>query len=340
MNNIIKWITIAILSFGLTVPIWAQEITVVGSQEETLALVETDNWWAEKKRGQQLKVPHKIIAAFSERWVKNAPKLPVPLKKNIFFSSLLPLVLHANAMVLDRRERMQQADAKLARGGKLSSEEKKQLRTLAILLRIASPEESSQINDSAKFRKVLKEALYRLDVIPAGLVLGQGAYESGYATSRFAFQGNAIFGQWTYGGDGLVPEQQRKKLGDHRIASYEWPFDSVRGYFLNLSSHPAYEEFRRIRAELRASGKPLSSLVLADGLKKYSERGQDYVNTLKGMIRANDLDIADNAVFRNEPMSLIFGAADQAAAAKLRKDIEAMRKSGELKALLDRMRLE
>jgi len=56
---------------------------------------------------------------------------------------------------------------------------------------------------------------------------------------------------------GLAPAQQRKEHGDHRIAAFEWPFDSVRGYFLNLSSHPAYEDFRRVRAELKKSGKPL-----------------------------------------------------------------------------------
>ena len=79
---------------------------------------------------------------------------------------------------------------------------------------------------------------------------------------------------------------------------------------------------------------------MADGLKKYSERGQEYVDTLKGIIKANNLDIADNAAFRDEPMSFIWGAADQAAAAKLRKDIEDMRKSGEISTVIERMRLE
>ena len=94
-----------------------------------------------------------------------------------------------------------------------------------------------------------------------GTIRGQAAYESGYGTSRFAAEGNALFGQWTYGGEGLVPEQQRSNLGDHRIAAYEWPFDSVRSYFLNLSSHPAYEDLRRLRAELKASGKPVTSMA-------------------------------------------------------------------------------
>jgi len=340
MQKKIKSAMIAILLFGLTMPVWAQEVIVLGSQQETLALLEQDKWWTEKKRGQELEVPYTMVVAISERWAKNAPQMPVPLKKEIFFSSLLPLVLHANSMVLDRRDQIQQSDARLARGDSLSSEDISKLKDMAVLLRIKSRDEATRLNDSAGFRKVLKEALYKLDVIPPGLVLGQAAYESGYATSRFAVKGNALFGQWTYGGEGMIPEQQRKELGDHRIASFEWPFDSLRGYYLNLSSHPAYEDFRRLRAELKASGKPLSSLALADGLQKYSERGQEYVDTLKGIIRVNDLDIADNAVLRDEPMRFLLGAADPAAADKLRRDIEAMRKSGEISKIIERMRLE
>lgn len=182
--------------------------------------------------------------------------------------------------------------------------------------------------------------MYRLDVIPPGLVLGQAAYESGYGTSRFAVEGNALFGQWTYGGGGLVPEQQRKQLGDHRIASFDWPFDSVRGYFLNLNSHPAYEEFRRLRADLKARGEPVTSLALADGLIRYSERGQEYVDTLKGMIRTNRLDIADDAVFRNEPVRFLIGTANADAAADMRAQIEDLRASGELAKIVERMRLD
>ena len=178
------------------------------------------------------------------------------------------------------------------------------------------------------------------NIIPAGLALGQAAYESGYGTSRIAVEGNALFGQWTYGGKGLVPEQQRKNLGDHRIAAFDWPFDSVRGYFINLMSHPAYEDFRHLRAELRARGEPLTSMALADGLIKYSERGQEYVDTLKGIIRVNGLAIADDAVFRDEPLRFVVGAEDEVAAAVLRQEVERMRANGELTQIVSRMRLE
>ena len=179
MRNRMKWILGTIFLVGLTMQVRAQEITVLGSQEETINLLNSDKWWSEKKQGRQLAVPHTIVLAISERWKKNAPKLQVPVKKELFFSSLLPMVLHANQMVLDKRELIQKADAKLAGGGKLSAAEKADLKKLAGLLRISSPEKIDQMNDSAEIRKILKEALYKLDVIPGGLVLGQAAYESG-----------------------------------------------------------------------------------------------------------------------------------------------------------------
>jgi Bax protein len=336
----LKWVAITILLFGVAAPLRAQEVIVFGSQEETISFFEKDNWWVQRMPEQQLKVPHTMIVAVAERWQKTAAKVPVATKKDIFFSALLPLVVNANTMVLERRSRLQNADAKLARGDSLSAEEVAMLKQMAILLRIASREKAAQMTFAAEQRQVIQEALYKLDVIPAGLVLAQAASESGYGTSRFTIKGNALFGQWTFGGEGLTPDQQRKNLGDYRISSFKWPFDSVRGYFLNLSSNPAYEDFRRIRAKLRASGKPLSSLALVEGLKNYSERGQAYVDSVKNVIQKNSLDIADSAVFRDEPMSFIFAAADQAAAAKVRKNIESMRKTGDLSVIIDRMRLE
>lgn len=324
----------------LTAHVQAQEIIVTAGIDEVLALMASDNWWQQRKRGVQLKVPYAIIVAISERWQKNAAQLPVNTKKDIFYTCMLPLALHANTMVMDRRKRLKHLDGLLAGGKKLSSPDEAWLQKIAALLRIAGQEDLKQIKDAEGLRKIIDQALYKLDVIPPGLVLGQAAYESGYGTSRFAVKGNSLFGQWTFGGDGLVPEQQRKELGDHRIASYDWPFDSVRGYFINLSSHPSYEAFRRIRAERKAAGKPLTCLALADGLKSYSERGQAYVDTLKGIIRTNQLDLADDAVFRDEPMRFFLGAADQASARQLRDKIEEMRKSGELETIIRGMQLE
>ena len=320
----------------------AQEVIVISSVDDTIAWLKTESWWGEAKRGEQLHVPYAMITGISPRWQQNAQKMPVAEKKEIFYRFMLPLVLHANVMVQDRRERLKRMDGALAAGERVTAEDLEWIRRAAVLLRITKKEAAIELDNTAvaELRRIINEALYKLDVIPPGLALGQAAYESGYGTSRFAAEGNALFGQWTFGGEGLTPAQQRSELGDHRIASFEWPFDSVRGYFINLSSHPAYEDFRRLRAELKAAGKPLTSLALADGLIRYSERGQEYVDTLKGIIRVNKLDVADDATFRDEPMRFVVSAQGEEAAAELRKEIEAARESGELAQIIARMQLE
>jgi len=319
----------------------AQEVVVFGSVNDAESWLRQEGWWGEVRRGEQLDVPRAIMTGINPRWRKTAQKITVAEKKAVFYRFMLPLVVHANVMVLDRRARLERAKATIESGASLAADELTSLQQAAVLLRIISADDAASVQwTNTKTLAVIDEALYRLDVIPAGLVLGQAAYESGYGTSRFAVEGNALFGQWTYGGEGLVPEQQRKNLGDHRIASFDWPFDSVRGYFINLSSHPAYEDFRRLRAELKASGRSLTSLALADGLIRYSERGQEYVDTLKGIIRVNKLDVADSAVFRDEPLRFLVVAEDESAAESLRTEIAGLRASGELAAIISRMRLE
>ncbi len=319
----------------------AQEVIVISGPDELMSWLKAENWWGEEKHGVQLEVPHSMITGITQRWHKNANSLPVSQKKEIFYRLMLPLVVHANDMVLDRRASLEGWKKVVDSGGTVPSDDIELLRQVAVLLRILNADAAAELGGTSEnLIEVIDEALYKLDVIPAGLVLGQAAYESGYGTSRFAAEGNALFGQWTYGGKGLIPEQQRKQLGDHRIAAFEWPFDSVRGYFINLSSHPAYEDFRRIRAELKAAGKPLTSMAMADGLIRYSERGQEYVDTLKGIMRVNGLTIADDAVFRDEPIRFLVGAEDAADATKLRQEIEALRESGGLEEIIARMRLE
>jgi Bax protein len=333
-------VSLTLLLCGLTAfPAQAQDVVVFDGVDGVIDWLKAENWWGEEQRGEQLQVPNAILTGISQRWRENSQKLTVPVKKEIFYRFMLPLMMHANTMVLSRRDRLGRMDETLAAGDALQPDDLKWLRESAVLLRIVKTDAGFG-DDPDKLRQVIAEALYKLDVIPAGLALGQAAYESGYGTSRFAAEGNALFGQWTFGGEGMVPGEQRQALGDHRIASFHWPFDSVRAYYINLSSHPAYEDFRRLRADLRAAGKPLTSLAMADGLIRYSERGQEYVDTLKGIIRVNKLDIADDAVFRDEPMSFVVPAEDAADAARLRQEIEVLRESGELATIISRMSLE
>ena len=320
---------------------WAQEVIVFGGPAEARAWLEAENWWGEENHEQQLLVPRAIITGISARWQENAARLPVPEKKEIFYRFMLPLIVHANFMVMEGRQRFLEIRRRVRDGRPLTPEQIQRIHTATDLLSLPPAETNAALEARGPLLATLiDDILYRLDVIPAGLALGQAAYESGYGTSRFAREGNALFGQWTFDGRGLPPEQQRRELGDHRIAAFEFPFNSVRAYFINLMSHPAYEDFRRRRAALREAGKPLTSLELADGLKRYSERGEAYVRTLKSIIRVNNLEIADGARFRDEPMRFLVAQQDAESAAEKRAYVERLRASGELAQIIARMQLE
>ncbi len=319
----------------------SSDVVVVTGIPELKSFLESENWWGKEDRDQQLTVPRLMVTAIRPSWQETAKKLTVPEKKEIFYRLMCPLVMHANDMVMAFRTGLEQARGELEADGKLSPESLALVQRLAILLPGMEPEEVDRITATTpELDSMIDALMYRVDVVPTGLALGQAAYESGYGTSRFAVEGNSLFGQWTYKGDGIKPGQQRKELGDHQIKAFDWPFDSVRGYFINLMSHPAYEDFRRLRAELRAAGKPLDSLVLADGLVKYSERGQEYVDSLKGMIRVNKLNFTDHAVFRDEPLRFLLTAETPADAQELEATILRMRESGELQEIIEQMRLE
>ena len=135
------------------------------------------------------------------------------------------------------------------------------------------------------------DMLHRVDVIPEGLVLVQGANESAWGTSRFAREANNYFGQWCYKkGCGVVPLQRGEGM-THEVAKFSSPQGSIHGYFMNVNRNSAYEALREIRFQRHQSGMSIldtdAALALTDGLMQYSERGEDYVNDLKSMIRHN-----------------------------------------------------
>ena len=113
----------------------------------------------------------------------------------------------------------------------------------------------------------VQELLNRMDVVPPSLALAQAAEESGWGTSRFARQGNALFGQYTYNAKpGIVPAQ-RDADRRHRVRSHDNLLAAVRAYVHNLNSHWAYEDFRRKRSRLRRAGETISGYVLAGELR-------------------------------------------------------------------------
>ena len=134
----------------------------------------------------------------------------------------------------------------------------------------------------------------RMDEIPVSLALAQAAKETGWGTSRFAQEGNALFGQWTWSGEGLKPKDSDKDQG-HKVMKFNVLQASVRAYQRNLNTHSTYKEFRQERAKLRDDGKPLDSLVLSKHLDKYAETGEKYVDVLKQIINQNNLKDFDDA---------------------------------------------
>jgi len=148
-----------------------------------------------------------------------------------------------------------------------------------------------QYGVSSKDLSLLK---IRMDEIPVSLAIAQAAKETGWGTSRFAQEGNALFGQWTWSGEGLKPKEADGNEG-HKVMKFNVLQASVRAYQRNLNTHRSYENFRLARAHLRDKGKPLDSMILSQFLKNYAETGNQYVEVLQKIIKQNNLKDFDDA---------------------------------------------
>jgi len=131
--------------------------------------------------------------------------------------------------------------------------------------------------------------------VPPSIIVAQGAVESGWGTSRFAVEGNALFGQWSFSDKAMKPKEQRRELGNYGLATFKSPMDSIRSYLLNINTHPAYRAFRHLRSQMRSIGRPLYGLELVHTLEHYSERKGEYIEDLTKVIRANGLSWLDEA---------------------------------------------
>ena len=148
-----------------------------------------------------------------------------------------------------------------------------------------------QYGVNSKDLSVLK---VRMDEVPVSLAIAQAAKETGWGTSRFAQEGNALFGQWTWSGEGLKPKEADENKG-HKVMKFNVLQASVRAYQRNLNTHPSYENFRLARAQLRDAGKILDSILLSQFLDNYAETGNQYVEVLQKIIKQNNLKDFDDA---------------------------------------------
>lgn len=204
-------------------------------------------------------------------------------RKALFLRALLPLVLQVNAELRQTRAKVIDAlDAQAA--GRLGA-------TDALWLEAVAEWYGAAPGDAA-------DLLSRIDVVPPSLALAQAAQESGWGTSRFAQNANALYGQRAWGAEaeGLKPAEAERP--DFRVRAFPDLLSGVRSYLHNLNSHDAYEELRRRRARARALGRPLDALNLVGGLHSYSEEGKDYVRALSELIESNRLQAFDSTRLR------------------------------------------
>ena len=197
-------------------------------------------------------------------------------KKEFFIQIILPLILKENNNIRIDRKRLFSIINK-SNNTKL---EKAWLK-----------KKYKQYGIPSKDLSILK---IRMDEIPTSLAIAQAAKETGWGTSRFALEGNALFGQWTWSGEGLKPKEVDENAG-HKVMKFNVLQASIRAYQRNLNTHSSYESFRRARAELRDLDKPLDSLVLSKYLNKYAETGKKYVEVLQKIIEQNKLKDFDDA---------------------------------------------
>ena len=133
----------------------------------------------------------------------------------------------------------------------------------------------------------------RMDEVPVSLAIAQAAKETGWGTSRFAQKGNALFGQWTWSGDGIKPAGAEID-STHKVASFKVLKASVKAYLRNLNTHPSYKQFRKERAIQRDNDEKLNSLELVKYLDKYAETGIEYTKILSKIIKQNSLTEFDD----------------------------------------------
>jgi Bax protein len=198
----------------------------------------------------------------------------VKVKKALFIKMVLPLILQVNEEVLRDRRRFLTIRHAIQMGQKIKAEDR-------LWLQVQSERYEVKRGD-------LDGLLSRMDVIPPSLALAQAVEESGWGTSRFVREGNALFGQYGISGKGTLMPSERAPNKRHFIQAYSSLIDSVRSYSVNLNSHRAYRKFRQLRAGLRLKGKPLSGKILADTLTYYSARGKAYVRTLHILMTENN----------------------------------------------------
>ena len=248
------------------------------SQSVRLEASTLNQMFDDKKYTLKLVRKSKIVKPFE------VGMLPVEMKqienskkrKDLFIKIVLPLILSENNRIKGDRNTL----FKILNKNNNSKLEKEWL--------LKKFKQYGVVNKDLSTLKV------RMDEVPVSLAIAQAAKETGWGTSRFAIEGNALFGQWTYSGEGIKPAAADEN-DKHKVMTFSVLKASVRAYQRNLNTHSSYKEFRKARAIQRDNDEPLNSTELANYLNEYAETGNEYVKTLKIIIEQNNLKDFDKA---------------------------------------------
>ena len=197
-------------------------------------------------------------------------------KRELFIKIILPLILAENEKIKDDRKKLFQILSK-------------NFNTAGEKVWLKRRFKEYKIDD-----KDLSKLKMRMDIVPVSIALAQAANESGWGTSRFALEGNALFGQWTWSKKGISPKNKDPNQ-THKVLQFQVLKASVRAYKNNLNTHNAYKEFREERARIRENDEAINGLMLTKYLKNYASIGEQYVRILESIIKNNSLTDFDKS---------------------------------------------
>ena len=267
--------------------ILAGDVLAIDTLENTF---ESYGYNLDNVRNQQQPVPRLIVADVPDG-LKDMRV--IDRRKSLFFRTVLPMILIVNESIASERSLLLELQA-IIRSETFEESDLDEDGTIW-LMDMAKRYGIDMDADDVTLQDALDVLTVRVAPIPTSLAMAQAVEESAWGTSRFAREGNALFGQWVWSEDaGIVPEEQREGQA-YAVRAFDSPLQSVLGYAKNLNTHWAYTSFREQRAALLDANETLDGWALAETLTRYSERGEDYVKSLHAIMRVNNLRPLDTA---------------------------------------------
>ena len=248
----------------------------------------------DKNRNSLSIAPNKFTTLKKVALTNNLPSLKkISLESNIserkkeFINIILPLIVDQNRNIIVLRQKLIDSKNYLINNKTLSQSDQILINNLAFKYSIS-------LKNRHKI-DIINDLLTSIDIIPNSIALAQAANESGWGSSRFATEFNALFGEYTFNNKNGVIPLQREEGKKHLVKFFTTIDKSVESYFININSHSAYDKFRKVRKIFRDNKNPLGVILLANKLDVYAE-DKDYVNTIISIIQDNELTKYDNII--------------------------------------------